>query len=342
MVSKEYIEKQLKDIDFKITGWGKAEVNQLPHIILPDEKIYEAVNGIYEGGFALLLATDIRVLLVDKKLMSFLTVEDLRFDMINEIDYNHRLVGAYITIATGNKTLVFRSYNKDRLRKLIGHVQHCMAETKKKQSSTVEDQSQHLERINEQLQAYLVAQYKQQQKLHEELAKAQTGALSKVPTMPEPLRPPDELSNFLYARGLLDKYREATGRDLAVPQIPAANPPASDATDAVQAASPPQAHPWEESAATQPAGMPGNNQLTEIYSEGMQEVFGKRPPSNPGGQGSGGFGGDQTTGLEVNPIKIAISKLPLALRNRKFGLPKPSLPVYRAPAPPKPQPRPAG
>lgn len=314
MVSQEYVEKQLKDLDYKINGWGRSEVKQLPHIILPDEQIYEVVNGIYEGGFALLLATDIRVLLVDKKLMGFLTVEDLRFDMINEIDYSHRLLGAYITIATGNKTLIFRSYNKERLRKLIGHVQHCMAEIKKKQSSHAEEQGQHLEKINQQLQAYLVAQYKQQQKLQEQLIQMQTGGRV---TVPEPIRPPDELSNFLYARGLLERYRQESGKDLTDGESQ------SDQTEAI--ADEPQIYPWKEPEA---AIHSNDSQLREIYADGMQEVFGKRPP-------------ESTPSLEVNPIKVAYSKLPLAWRNRKLGLPKPSLPVYRSQAAQRTHPEPA-
>src|SRR5580698_9033216 len=100
MVSAAIIEEQLKKTGFKYHGWGRTEVQELQNIILPDEQIYEVVNGLYEGGFALLLATDVRVLLVDKKPLNYLTVEDLRFDMINEIDYSHRLFGAQISVTT--------------------------------------------------------------------------------------------------------------------------------------------------------------------------------------------------------------------------------------------------
>ena len=129
------------------------------------------VNGIYEGGFALLVATDVRVLLIDKKPLNYLTVEDLRFDMINEMDYNHRLLGAAISIATGNKNLKFRSYNQPRLRKLIGHVQHSMADIKRQQNTHQEGQNQHLEQINQQLQSYLMAQQQQQLQLQQQLSK---------------------------------------------------------------------------------------------------------------------------------------------------------------------------
>ena len=68
MVSAESVNEQLKKVGFNINALAnKAELRELPNIILPDEEIFECTNGYYEGGFALLVATNIRVLLVDKK-----------------------------------------------------------------------------------------------------------------------------------------------------------------------------------------------------------------------------------------------------------------------------------
>src|SRR5687768_7202025 len=109
MIDPKIIHQQLKDIKFGGTPWNQAELRELPKIIHEDEQISECVNGMYEGGVALLVATEFRVLLIDKKLMGFLTIEDLRFDMINEIDFSNRLLNATITISTGSKTLKFTS-----------------------------------------------------------------------------------------------------------------------------------------------------------------------------------------------------------------------------------------
>lgn len=244
MVNAASIEKQLKRVGFNSRGWGRTEVRELRHIILPDEEIFECVNGFYEGGFALLLATDVRVLLVDKKPLNYLTVEDLRFDMISEIDYNHRLLGAYIAISTGNKNLKFTTINQPRLRKLIGHVQSCMAEVKKQQTTHQEGQHQHLEQINKQLRSYLVAQYKQQQELNKQLqrVRARQESAASLPVKLEPIRPSPELSDYLLAQSLLTQHQEQTGQTDQTPQ---------------------------------PAGYYPNGQLTEIYSEGRREVFGK-------------------------------------------------------------------
>lgn len=248
MISAELIEKQLKRIGFNTRGWGRTEVHELKNIIMPDEEIFECVNGFYEGGFAMLLATDVRVLLVDKKPLNYLTVEDLRFDMISEIDYNHRLLGAYIAISTGSKNLKFTTINQPRLRKLIGHVQSCMAEVKKKQSTHQEGQHQHLEQINQQLRSYLVAQYKQQQELSKQLQRVRVRqeSAASLPVKLEPIRPSPELSDYLLAQSLLAQHQEQTGQTV------------------------------EDAAQPQPADyLNGQGQLDEIYAAGRQEVFGK-------------------------------------------------------------------
>lgn len=182
MVSLQSIQAQLKRLGFSAVSWGKTEVDELPNIILPEEVIYECVNGIYEAGFCLLVATNFRVLLVDKKPLNFLTVLDLRFDMINEIEYSHRLIGAQITIITGLKTLHFRSYNKTRLRKLIDHVQYRMAEAKYRQFENRVDPTGRPSLNNQLFQDYLITQlHNQQAESHQiqqpQAVGVQTGAM---------------------------------------------------------------------------------------------------------------------------------------------------------------------
>ena len=279
MVTARSVEQQLKRIGFKRYGWGRGEVSELENILLPGEEIYECTNGIYEGGFALLVSTDVRVLLIDKKPFNYLTVEDLRFDMISEMDYSHRLLGADINISSGDKNLHFRSYNQRRLRKLISHVQHCMAEAKKKQSSHQEGQNMHLEQIDQQLQAYLEAQQQQQVQL-QRIQLAQQLGTAPPPTLPEPVKPGPELADYLFAQSLLAQHQAETGRqDLPLRAAPL--------TAAVQAQT--------------AVALPTDSQLNEIYAAGWREVFGKH---------------DNQAAL-----RIAYSKLPMMLRNRKFGRP---------------------
>ncbi len=293
MVSQQSVKDQLAKIGFNNNGWGRTEIGELHKLLLPDEELFEVVNGFYEGGFAMLVATDVRVLLIDKKPLNYLTVEDLRFDMINEIDLNHRVIGANISIATGNKTLKFTSLNQARLRKLIGHVQHCMAQTKRQQNNHAEDQKSHLEQINQQLQAYLVAQHQNQLQMQQIQAARQAGTTP--PPAPEPVKPSPELSDFLYAQSLLAQYQAQTGKLGEIAALPEELRQQVTITPAATA--------------SQPVA-----QTADLYNEAVKEVFGNKNsgvihmPTIP-------------KPLEINPLKVAYSKLPMALRNRKFGRP---------------------
>jgi hypothetical protein len=320
MVDVKSVHAQLKRINFSVSAWGQAEIRELPNILHPDEKIYECVNGIYDGGFALLVATDMRVLLVDKKPLNYLTVEDLRFDMINEIDYSHRLMGAKITISAGNKTLNFRSYNQGRLRKLIGHVQDRMSELKREATEHQENQKQHLAQINQQLQSYMLAQHQQLLNLRQSQA---APASNDVP------RPSPELSDYLFAQSLLAQF----GGDL--PQLPAEPEQATASIQTVQASEKRQERPEPVVAKPEPAV-----DSDDLWSEGYQEVFGKATRSpEPAKQeepsplasylelpdasqaGKVDLGQIAAKSLEINPLKIASAKLPMMMRNRKFGRP---------------------
>jgi hypothetical protein len=86
----------------------------------------------------------------------------MRFDMINEFDYSHRLLGAQIKISAGAKTLHFTSWNQVRLRRLLSFVQYRITEIKKIQQNHQETQNTHLEQMSQQLQMFLAIQQYQQ------------------------------------------------------------------------------------------------------------------------------------------------------------------------------------
>lgn len=323
MVSLKSVEQQLKNIRFNSHSWGRAEISELPNILLDDEKVFECVNGMYEGGFALLCATNLRLLLIDKKPMKFLTVEDLRFDMINQIDYSHRLMGARINVSAGNKNLKFTSYNQQRLRKLINHIQHRMAEIKTQQTSSAENQQQHLERINQQLQAYLLAQHQHQEELRKQLEVA--NAAGKPAPAVEAIRPAPELADFLYAQSLMQQHEASTGVLISQPAPSIVNePPAipspmlanSFAQMAVAESVPAQAIvPPVEPVRSDNIGK------DDLIEAGRLEIFGARaravvkPLQTPLAH----------LNMEVNPLKVAYSKLPDALKKRKYNIEMPKL-----------------
>lgn len=129
MVELHVVEDQLKAIGADFRFWGRAEKRELRHILVEGEVIHHCLNGRYEGGFAMLCVTDRRLLLIDKKPL-YLTLEDVRYDMISEVDFSHRLVDATVKVCTVNKNLRFTSFRNGDLRKLTAFVQDRVMETR--------------------------------------------------------------------------------------------------------------------------------------------------------------------------------------------------------------------
>ncbi len=97
MITNHEVERQLKAIGFRLGWWGRAEIKELEQVIEPGETIMYCVNGHYENGFALLCVTDHRVLLIDKKPL-YLTLEDINYDMISEIDFDKKIQIRYLHV----------------------------------------------------------------------------------------------------------------------------------------------------------------------------------------------------------------------------------------------------
>ncbi len=128
MVSLREVNTQLKQIGYHFNFWMRREIIELSKVLDSEETVKQCVNGRYQGGFAVLTATNHRLILIDRKPL-FLTLEVIWYDKIGQIDYNHRLLNATICISTPNKDLTFNSYNNLHLRELLLYTQEKMAES---------------------------------------------------------------------------------------------------------------------------------------------------------------------------------------------------------------------
>lgn len=127
MITAAEVDQQLKDVGVSRSFWGRAELAELQHILMPGEKIQGCLNGHYENGLAVLCATDQRLLLIDKKLFH-LSVEDLRYDMIAEVDYGAQLITGTIRICTPTKVLAFTTFKPKLLRVMASFIQQRVIE----------------------------------------------------------------------------------------------------------------------------------------------------------------------------------------------------------------------
>src|SRR5574337_288601 len=127
MVHLSVIDAQLTKLGVKKTFLCKPEIHELQRILMEGEDIIKCVPGRYSGGFAILVATDHRLLLIDKKPM-YLTVEDIRYDMISEVHLSAGLFNATLTLYTVNKQLAFSAYRQHQLRELTSFAQKRVME----------------------------------------------------------------------------------------------------------------------------------------------------------------------------------------------------------------------
>ncbi len=156
MVHINHVKAQLKNIGVTVKSWGAAEMHELPHILMPNEQITNLIHGWYENGFATLVTTDLRLLLVDKKMFN-LTLEDIRYDMVAEVEFKASVLDSTMCITTINKKLKFSSFKQKQLRDLTTYVQQRVMELRQP-NSWAQFEEIPVPEVNPELQSYFVPQ----------------------------------------------------------------------------------------------------------------------------------------------------------------------------------------
>lgn len=105
MPSLDDIKLQIKSLDRVSKYLGKREIKQLPDILWEDEVVENIVQGIYSKGLGILVATNKRLVFVDKGMIYGLTVETFPYKNISSIQYSTGLLYGKLTIfSSGNKS----------------------------------------------------------------------------------------------------------------------------------------------------------------------------------------------------------------------------------------------
>ena len=101
------IQAQLQRLSDVSRLLGRKEIKELPNILWDDEEVQDVVQGFYSGGNGILVATDRRLVFVDKGMIYGFKVEDFPHDKISSLQYETGLMFGTITIfASGNKAVI--------------------------------------------------------------------------------------------------------------------------------------------------------------------------------------------------------------------------------------------
>ena len=101
------IQAQIKNIDGFEAFLGRKEIKELPNILWGDEIVENMIQGTYNNGNGILVATNRRLVFVDKGILYGLKVEDFAYDKISSIQYETGILFGKLTIFTsGNKAII--------------------------------------------------------------------------------------------------------------------------------------------------------------------------------------------------------------------------------------------
>ncbi|MEG0925224.1 PH domain-containing protein [Chryseobacterium sp.] len=94
------IKEELEQLDINPTFFARKEIRELPNILSDDEKIVYLVEGRNKitTHHIILVATDRRLIFVDKEFIYGLKVEDFSYSKISSIQYETELMLASIDI----------------------------------------------------------------------------------------------------------------------------------------------------------------------------------------------------------------------------------------------------
>lgn len=121
MPTLEEIQEQVKGLDGGSKFLGGREIKELPKILWEGENVEAIVQGMYRNGLGILVATDRRLVFVDKGVVG-VKVEDFPYDKISSIQYETGMLMGGITIfASGNRSEIDK-VPKDRVRPFAEYV----------------------------------------------------------------------------------------------------------------------------------------------------------------------------------------------------------------------------
>ncbi len=142
------IREQIGHVDGASKLLSRREVKQLPDILWEDETIGKMVQGWYENGSGILVATNRRVVFVDKGITR-LRVEDFAYDKISSIQYTTGLAFGKITIFASSNRAEIGQVAKNQTRVFAEYVraQIAASSTPNEAPGTTVDIAGQLERL---------------------------------------------------------------------------------------------------------------------------------------------------------------------------------------------------
>lgn len=120
LITKE-LRRQIWKAGYTNSFWGWSAIAQLPGLLEDDEVIEKITSGLYDAGHAVLIATNKRMIFMDKKVMSF-RVEDIHYQMISEVEHRTGFIMAKLRIRCLSNEINLSSLSQKTVREFARYV----------------------------------------------------------------------------------------------------------------------------------------------------------------------------------------------------------------------------
>lgn len=118
----ERIREELQAAGLSKQALSSMECRYLPHIIHGDEHIGGAIYGWQAGNLAILVATNRRIIFLDKKPL-FINKEEVSYFVVSGVTANHSLVGSELILHTRIKDYILHTFNKKSVQHFVDFIE---------------------------------------------------------------------------------------------------------------------------------------------------------------------------------------------------------------------------
>lgn len=120
-----------------VTKWGlmTSESQYLPKIIHQNEKLGAVIYGRHSDGFAMLVATDRRVIFLDKKPF-FVNEDEITYDVISGVRFTHAGMGNTVTLHTRIKDYAIKTLNEQCAERFVEYIEATCLDRNYQQGAT--------------------------------------------------------------------------------------------------------------------------------------------------------------------------------------------------------------
>lgn len=110
---------------------SKPEIKELPKVLFENEVIKAFVLGFFDGGYAMLAATNLRLLFVDVMPFGRVKVDDIPYNMVASVEMQFGIFYGSITVFTRPNSYRFWWLNKNNVHDFNEYVELQMLKHQK-------------------------------------------------------------------------------------------------------------------------------------------------------------------------------------------------------------------